>query len=195
MGLDLSMTVVPIEMKNIFSKAIEKSESEYPSIIFSLPSVFKADFYDFGHPDWMEFKKDARTLLEYYPNKKFDDKYYFDSNRNYDALDYLISRYINNHNYSFFNDGIEFKQSIGGQGQTLKYWSKEILIEKAKLIEKIESSDLMKHYDFEKMEKLGVYKITQIDYKKENIKEVFNNLKFFLNEAIKLNGYVLIIKN
>ncbi|MFD2564788.1 DUF1877 family protein [Aquimarina rubra] len=195
MGLDLSMTAVPIEMKNIFSKAIEKSESEYPSIIFSLPSAFKADFYDFGHPDWIEFKKDARTLLQYYPNNKFDYKYYFDSNRSYDALDYLISRYITDYNYSFFNEGIEFKQSVGGQGQTLKYWSKEILIEKAKLIEKIEFSDLMKHYDFEQMEELGVYKITQIDYNKGNIKEVFINLKFFLNEAIKVSGYVLIIKN
>jgi hypothetical protein len=195
MGLDLSMTAVPIEMKNIFSKAIKKNESEYPSIIFSLPSVFKADFCDFRHPDWMEFKKDAQTLLEYYPNNRFDNKYYFNSNRSYDALDYLIPRYINNANYSFFNDGIEFKHSVGGQGQTLKYWNKEILIEKAKLIKKIKSSDLMKHYDFKKMEEHGVYKITQINSHKENIAEVFTNLKLFLSEAMKINGYVLIMKN
>ncbi|MBC6994940.1 DUF1877 family protein [Neolewinella lacunae] len=195
MGLDLSMTAVPIEMKNIFSKVIEKRESEYPSIIFSLPRAFKTDFCDFGHPDWIEFKKDAQMLLEYYPNKQFDNKYYFDSNRTYDALDYLISKKINDYNYTFFGDGIEFKESLGVQGRTLKYWDIKILRRKSKLVEKIESGDLMKHYDFEKMEKLGVYKISQINCHKENVEEVFINLKSFLSEAIQLNGYVLIIKD
>lgn len=195
MGLDLSMTAVPIEMKNIFSKAIEKSESEYPGIIFFLPRAFKSDFCDFGHPDWIEFKEDAHSLLEYYPNKKFEKKYYFDSNRAYDVLDYLIARHLNNSNYAFFEDGIELKESIGSQGHTLKYWDQEILKKKTKLIEKIEFNDLIKHYNLKKMEELGVYKIIQIDYHKESIETIFKSLKLFLNEAIAINGYVIITKN
>lgn len=195
MGLDLSMTALPIEVKKIFSKAIEKRETEYPSILFSLPRAFQTDFCDFGHPDWIEFKKDAQSLLKYYPNQKFENKYYFDSRRTYDVLDYLIGRQLNDNNYTFFNDGLGFKASIGVQGRTLKYWDQKILRTKAELIQKIEYRDLMKHYDFEKIKELGIYKIIQINDHKESIEAVFVDLKLFLKQATAINGYVIITKD
>lgn len=194
MGLDISLTAVPIEMDIIFEKAKQKSNTEYPDILCSLPNAFRTDFCDFGHPDWIEFRKDANELLQYYPNKKFKSKYYFNPNRAYDVIDYLIAAFLNNTDYRFLNDGIEFNVATSSQGFALKYWNQEMLHQKADLLEKITYNDLMQHYDFKKMKQYGVYKITQIHHQKEAIETTFADLKYFLNEAKKINGYVIITK-
>jgi len=195
MGLDLSLTAVPIQAKSILQKAIEKKDSEYPDILFHFPRVFQSDFEDFGHPDRIEFKKDAASLLKYYPFKKFEKIYYLETNRKYGVLDYLIAQHRNNTESTFFYDGIDFEISKGGQGHILKYWDQRIIGAKKALIDKIQYEDLIKHYDYKKMDLQGVYKISQINEQKDSIKTIFQKLKSFLINAKLLNGFVIVSKD
>ncbi|MEP0265466.1 DUF1877 family protein [Dokdonia sp.] len=192
MAIDLSLTAVPIQVKNILSKSVEKKDSEYADALFTLPSAFQSDFIDFGHPDWIAFRKDAISLVKYYPKKKFEDKYHFDTNRIYGALNYLIAQYENKKESSFFNDGIPVDELRSGQGFLLKYWDREMIKKKKELIESIKYEDLIRHYDFEKMYMDGVYKVTQID--KDSIKTIFQGLKDFIINAAILNGFVIVSK-
>lgn len=193
MAIDLSFTAVPIQVKNILSKSVEKKGSEYADALFNLPSAFQSDYIDFGPPDWIAFKKDATSLLEHYPKKKFEEKYHFDTNRTYGVLDYLIAQHENNVASSFLYDGIHINGIVSGQGFLLKYWDRELIKKKKALIENIKYEDLIRHYDFEKMSMNGIYKITQID--KDSIEIVFQGLKDFIINAAILNGFVIVSKD
>lgn len=194
MAIDLSLTALPIQVKDILKKSKERKHTEYPDVWFSFPRVFQSNFTDYDHPDWIEFKKDAQDLLEYYPNNKFEEKYHFDTNRHYDVIDYLIKQYKSNTKSSFFYDGFNVKESKSTQGFSLQYWNSKIVKKKRVCIESIDYKDIIKYYDFEKMYQNGVYKIDQIDRHKDSIKTVFDDLRNFLVNADALNGIVLVTK-
>jgi hypothetical protein len=200
MAIDLSLLAIPKEGQVILKKAKNKIDSEYSDIIFLLPEAFKKDFKDFNHPDWIEFKSDAQNLAKKYPNKIFLKKFHLETNRLYEVFDYLFAKIKDSKKdfremTPFFYDGVEFDSCISGQGQILKYWDTKTLKKKKELIESINFDNFYKNYDFETMTKEGVYKIKQINSHKKSIELLFNELKDFIKNAIKLDGLVLILKS
>ncbi|WP_299222609.1 hypothetical protein [uncultured Aquimarina sp.] len=199
MGLDLSLLAIPKEGEIILKKAELKKGSEYSDILFSLPRAFDDNFTDFGHPDWIEFKNDARNLATYYPEKKFLKKFYIDTIRTYEVFDYIFAKIENDErNFKesepFFYDGIKCDYSISGQGYPLKYWDIEILQKKKTLIDSLNFKEFFENYNFRKMVNEVVYKIEQINNHPEKIEQIFNDVKKFMEYAVELDGYVLVFK-
>lgn len=192
MAIDVSLIAVPIQITDIFKKITDRQDSEYGDALFMLPNAFRSDFNDFNHLDWINSKKDLQRLLEKYPNKIFESKYYMDTKRIFGVLDYLIAKYENDENLSFFNDGLPVSDLKSGQGFLLKYWNHDTIKNKRILIENIQYDDLIKQYDYEKMEACGVYKINQIHEHKNSIKALFLELKEFMSHAEALKGFVMI---
>lgn len=199
MAIDLCLLAVPKEIEHILQKAEQKRDSEYGDVIFSLPSAFESNFIDFGHPDWIEFKKDAQDLLKYYPEGKFLSKFYFDTNRTYQVFDYLVAKRENSiKNFKdsspFFYDGIKHPTCQSGQGFSLLYWDLDTLYRKKAVFDSISFESLYKLYDYENMVNEGVYKIEQIHEKVSELQKMFIETKLFLESAFILNGYVLVMK-
>lgn len=197
MGLDITLLAVPKEVEAILKKAEGKVDSEYSDVIFHLPRAFQENLQDFGHPDWIEFKVDAQNLAKQYPKGRFHTKFYIDTYKTYGVLDYLITKAKSidfHHSNSFFYDGIEFENCKSSVGFSLMYWDLKILEKKKKVLDEVSFKDLLAYYDFKKMTDTGVYKIEQLHNKIEALRNVFMKLKFFLREASKLKGYVLILK-
>ncbi|WP_299682089.1 DUF1877 family protein [uncultured Dokdonia sp.] len=192
MAIDISLIAVPIQITAIFQKINDRQDSEYGDALFSLPNAFESDFNDFGHPDWIDSKQDLQQLLQYYPTQTFESKYYVDLKRVFGVLEYLIAHYKNDESISFFNDGLPISDLRSGQGFLLKYWNQEILKNKRILIENIQYDDLIKQYNYKKMEASGVYKISQIHAHKNSIKFLFLELKEFMKHAEALGGFVII---
>jgi len=198
MGLDLALLAVPKEVENILKKTERKLNSEYLNLIFHLPKAFEEDFKDFGHSDWIEFKKDAKNLMKFYPEGMFNSKFYIDTNRTYEVLDYLITQRENvdfNHSNYFFYDGIDFSHSKSGQGFSLKYWDLDFLQKKKRILDSISFEELYMFYDYRKMVDEGVYKIEQLNENTEEIRNLLLEVKTFLKNALKLKGYVFILKS
>lgn len=199
MGLDVYLLAVPKEVESILKKVEQKQASEYCDAVFSLPRAFENDFVDFGHPDWIAFKKDAQDLVQYYPKNKFDSKFYMDTNRTYGIFDYLLAKRENSVRHfkdatPFFYDGIKHNTCESGQGFKLIYWDLEILQKKKELFDAISFEELYELYDFKNMVAECVYKIEQLNQATEELQDMFNKIKTFLENAIELQGYVLVFK-
>lgn len=199
MAIDLCLLAVPKEVEHILKKATENGDSEYCDAVFSLSDALKNNFTDFGHPDWIELKKDAQDLLKYYPNNTFDSKFYLDTHRTYEVFNYLIAKRENSIKHfkdssPFFYDGIQHTTCTSGQGFSLVYWDLNLLRKKKALFDTISFERLFKSYDYEHMVTEGVYKIEQIHEKVDELENMFIKIKQFLENALALNGYVLVMK-
>ena len=76
MGVDLSLMAIPKIGKNLIDKAASRKGSEYANLLFHTFSALHTNFQDFGHPEWVEFKNDVRTLIPHFRDRdlqKFDD--------------------------------------------------------------------------------------------------------------------------
>ncbi|GAA4106673.1 hypothetical protein GCM10022393_01200 [Aquimarina addita] len=199
MGLDLSLTAIPKEGTTILEKAKRRQNSEYSTIIFSLHRAFDTNFNDFGHSEWIEFKKDAQNLAKHYPNKKFENKYYLDTNRTYEVFDYLIAKKLHpNRNFKetppFFYDGILCDFSQSGQGHYLMLWDYKIIQKKNDILNRFDFEQYYEMYNLQNMLDEGVYKIHQIAANTQELKSIFNQIKKFLKNALELEGYVIVFK-
>ncbi|WP_298517223.1 DUF1877 family protein [uncultured Kordia sp.] len=199
MAIDLCLLAAPKEVENILTKAIVHQDSEYPDAVFALSSALENNFTDFGHPDWIELKKDAQDVLKYYPEEKFNSKFYLDTNRTFQMFDYLIAKREDSVRHfkdaiPFFYDGIKHATCISGQGFGLLYWDLDILRKKKSLLDAVSFEEFYEVYDAENMIAEGVYKIEQLQGKTEELRTMFTKIKQFLEHALTLKGYVLIIK-
>ncbi|MGH1384486.1 hypothetical protein [Kordia sp.] len=199
MAIDLCLLAVPKEVEYILKKAAQNRDSEYCDAVFSLSNALKNNFTDFGHPDWIEFKNDAQDVLKYYPESTFDAKFYLDTNRTFQVFDYLFAKRENSVRHfkdatPFFYDGIKHATCQSGQGFDLLYWDVAILHKKKDLFDSVSFENLYKLYDYENMLDEGVYKIQQLHGKTEELRNLFAEIKLFLENALTLNGYVLVKK-
>jgi len=205
MGVDLSLEAIPKYGKKLIDKSESRKGSEYATLLFFTFSALKDDFCDYGHTDWIEFKNDARELIPYFEDENYLEKFQIDTNRTYSALDYLIIQTQKSKNLkpvefkkfeSFYYSGTDCDFCKGGQGYNLKYWDIETIKKKKEIFDQLIFEELFKKYDVEEMIKQGVYKIHQINYSpREKIKLVFDQTKIFLDNALKLGGYVLVCKD
>ncbi|WP_430410759.1 DUF1877 family protein [Kordia sp.] len=199
MAIDLCLLAVPKEVEYILKKATKNRDSEYCDAVFSLPHAFENDCTDFGHSDWIEFHKDAQDLVKYYPESTFHSKFYLDTNRTYKIFDYLLAKNENaTKNFRdvtpFFYDGIKHDVCESGQGFPLVYWTINMLRNKKKVLDSVSFEDLYKLYDYKNMVDEGVYKIEQLHEKTDELLKIFNETKMFLENALAVNGSVLVIK-
>lgn len=205
MGVDLSLKAIPKFGKQLIEKAESRKGTEYASLLFHTFSAFKKDFCDFGNPDWMEFKKDARALIPYFKEESDLEKYSLDTNRTYEAIDYLMVQLqaskqgepLAFRNYQpFYYSGFECAFCKGGQGYALKYWDLEMIKKKNKMLQQISFPALFEGYQENEMIRQGVYKIEQIKKSPvEEIKFIVEQTKVFLKNAEELGGYVLVCKD
>lgn len=200
MGLDMSLLAIPKEGITLIKKLERKQASEYSSIIFSIASAFRSDFIDFGHSDWMDFKKDADHLSLYYPKKYYEKKYEINTNRTYEVFDYLFAKRKEPQGHfrdttPFFYDGITCDYCLSSEGSKLKYWDYKILKEKSDVLNTADFESLYRFYDYDNMTEEAVYKISQIHQNKEDLENMFNELKLFLEHALELKGFVFVFRN
>ncbi|MFK7773948.1 MAG: DUF1877 family protein [Saprospiraceae bacterium] len=205
MGVDLSLKAIPKFGKRLIDKSELRKGTEYSNLLFHTFSAFQNEFCDFGNPDWIEFKNDARTLLPYFNDENYFEKFDLDTNRTYEALDYLIIQFQESKNFepvefrnfeSFYYAGIECDFCRGGQGFILKYWDFEIIKKKKEIIDQLSFNELYGKYNEADMIRQGVYKMEQIkNSPREKLKMVFDKTKIFLADARELGGYVLVCKD
>ncbi|MEM6684390.1 MAG: DUF1877 family protein [Bacteroidota bacterium] len=199
MAIDISLLAVPKEAERILTKAALQSDSEYGEAVFALPKALEDTFVDFGHPDWIALRKDAKELLQFYPKQQFDTKFYYDTNRTYEVFDYLFAKHKNAvRNFKdatpFFYDGIVHSTSISGQGFPLYYWDLEHTLAKKTLFESVSFERLFQHYNLTNMKEEGVYKMEQFEENFQELQQRFTQINQFLADAVALQGYVLVMK-
>ncbi|MFK8104070.1 MAG: DUF1877 family protein [Saprospiraceae bacterium] len=205
MSVDISLTAIPKSGKQLIEKSESRRGSEYANLLFFTFSAFKNDFCDFGDPDWIEFKEDARALLPFFKGENDLGKFRLNTNRAYEAIDYLIMQFQASGNKepvefrkseSFYYAGIEGDFCKGAQGFPLKYWDFEILKKKKALFDHFSFEEIYAKYNEADMTRQGVYKIEQIKHDPEiKLKAVFEQTKVFLAHALDLGGYVLVCKD
>ncbi|MEM6380768.1 MAG: hypothetical protein AAF705_21475, partial [Bacteroidota bacterium] len=199
MGVDLSLMAIPKIGKRLIDKAANRKGSEYADLLFHTFAALQVNFQDFGHPDWIEFKTDVSTLLPHFKDKDLQ-KYHLDTNRMYDAMDYLIGQMQASNpkqptNFrtqeSFYYTGIECDFCKSTQGYKLKYWDIEMIRNKKSLLDKYTFKQLINTYDEADMIRQHVYKIDQINATpKLKLKGLFEATTTFLSHAEQLGGYV-----
>lgn len=200
MAIDISLVAVPKEAFFILEKAAMHPDSEYCDAVFGFDRALQNTLTDFGHPDWIAFKKDAQDLLQHYPNGKFDARFYVDTERTYEVFDYLFAKKEDSVRHfkdsdPFFYDGIQHPSCTSGQGFKLIYWDATILRNKKVLFDSVSFENLSKLYDYENMVGEAVYKIEQLHGNTEKLQRMHADIQLFLENALKLNGYVLVMKS
>ncbi len=205
MGVDISLKAIPKSGKQLIDKAESRKGTEYADLLFFTFSAFKNDFCDFGDPNWIEFKNDARRLIPFFNSGMALEQFILDTHRSYEALDYLIIQFqaASHANpvafrkfESFYYSGIECEFCKGTQGFKLKYWDLEILKKKKALFDQLSFEAIYTKYNEADMIRQGVYKIEQIkDAPDTKLKTVFEQTQIFLANAVELGGYVLVCKD
>lgn len=198
MSISISLVSIPKEGQELLKKAKRKGRSdEYSSIFFFITRAFDPDFCTYGHKDWIEFKTDVSNLQQYYPAKKFESKYQFDTNSKYEVIEYLIAKHQNRKFKE--NKRIELSFFKGNeecicQGRNFEYWDNTILKKKLALIDSINKTQLFNHFNLKVMKEFGVYKLGNGKDEKKNILNLIEELTVFLRESVKLKGYTLILQ-
>ena len=139
-----------------------------------------------------ELIQDSFTILNYYPEKDITNYIFSSKTRGYDTINFLLKQYLEDKKRikvsEIFYSGINIENE--SQWNRFQYIDKDKTKEINKLLESIQFADLLKYYDYQKMEH-SVYKPTRPD-QLFYLKEEFNDLKKFYNESSKLDAFVIV---
>lgn len=139
-----------------------------------------------------ELIQDSFTVLNYYPEKDITNYIFSSKTRGYDTINFLLKQYLEDKKRikvsEIFYSGINIENE--SQWNRFQYIDKDKTKEINKLLESIQFADLLKYYDYQKMED-SVYKPTRPD-QLFYLKEEFNDLKKFYNESSKLDAFVIV---
>lgn len=165
MALDLTLCLVPKQIDTLFSKAA--GNTAYAEWIQAIPSLLKDpqnnDYQDAG---LIQLKHDVAALKGLY---HFTDAHYFyDSSRDSYTLDYLLNAHILATNQSIspsllWEGGTAYPALKAVQGVPISLYGEAAVVEAFDLLADLEFSELLVHYNHEKMQELGVYKLTRPD--------------------------------
>lgn len=200
MALDLTLFSIPNKAKFVLEKA--KLNENYANDFDKIQEINNLklqlrmiQLMPDGTPEniLQELINDSKIVLNYYPEDKIE-KYRFQSRtRGYETLKYLLSEYLkynkiyNTKNKVFF-EGTDIINN--SQHLLFQYLDNEETKEIYILLKKIDFSDIMKFYDFDKMKNI-VYKVIR----PENLNHLeveFEELKDFFYEATKLDALTVI---
>lgn len=141
-----------------------------------------------------ELIKDSEFVTSFYPHNQKDQYRFYSSTRGYGTLNYLLGQYINERpnlskadNQYIFYGGTDI--DYAEQFVQFQYLDTSQVIAICDLINLIEFDDLLKYYNYEKMEGI-VYKLTRpegLDY----LRVEFGDLKNFYKNAKQLDAFVI----
>jgi hypothetical protein len=165
MALDLTLCLVPKQIQAIFSKAT--NNATYAELLPCIPSLLKEpQWFDYRDKDLdlIQLNKDVAELKTLYHFT--DDHYFYDSSRASSTIDYLLNEHIRTTNSStppslLWEGGTAFPLIKAGQGIPISLYDKAQLVEAFHLLVDLEFSNLLVHYNYEKMLDVGVYKVTR----------------------------------
>jgi hypothetical protein len=139
--------------------------------------------------------KDNEIITGFYPAKKNDDFRFYSKTRQYETLNYLLLKFFSDktiqtriQNNSLFYGGTDIDYSK--QHTAFRYLTDERTAEVCDLLNSVDFDSLLPYYDKEKMEQAGVYKLTRPE-NLENLRDEFQELKQFYNNAKNIDAFIL----
>lgn len=200
MGLDLTLFAISNKAKFILEKA--KVNEDYANDFDKIQDIDKLKLHlrmiqsnPDGTPENVlkELIEDSKVVVSHYPDNKIDKFRFYSQTRGYETLNYLLIKFLKSKNINFDNTKVFFGGTdIINNSQYLRfqYFDNFKTLEISDLLQPIDFSDIVEFYDYDKMKNL-VYKLI----KPENLtdlKDEFEELKAFFNEAKPLNAFVVI---
>ncbi|BDU24436.1 hypothetical protein FLGSB24_11800 [Flavobacterium sp. GSB-24] len=139
-----------------------------------------------------ELIEDSIKVVYFYPNQNIENYNFYSRTRGYDTINYLLKHYLKDKNKikvsEIFYSGIMIEND--SQFVRFEYINQEKVNEIYNLLKCVEFDELIKYYNLEEMQNI-VYKLIHPD-KFVYLKEEFNELKRFYEEAEKLNAFVVV---
>ncbi|WP_307291713.1 DUF1877 family protein [Flavobacterium sp. SORGH_AS_0622] len=139
-----------------------------------------------------ELIEDSIKVVHFYPNQNIENYNFYSRTRGYDTINYLLKHYLKDKNKikvsEIFYSGIMIEND--SQFLRFEYINQEKVNEIYNLLKCVEFDELIKYYNLEEMQNI-VYKLIHPD-KFVYLKEEFNELKRFYEEAEKLNAFVVV---
>lgn len=165
MGLDLTLCLVPKQVKALFLKA-ENDFAYGERMQFITETLEDANYFQHPHETEadVQFSNDVTALKK---NYQFTDAHHFyDDSRDSSTVDYLLNEHMRATNCSIspsllWEGGTAFPTIRAGQGIPIRLYNEKQIEEIFLLLADLEFSDLLVHYDYEKMQEVGVYKLTR----------------------------------
>lgn len=200
MGLDLTLFSISNKAKFVLEKA--KLNLDYASDFDKIQDTDNLKLQlkivqanPDGTPEHIlqELIEDSKIVLSKYPDKKTDKYQFYSRTRGYETLNYLLTEYLKDNHISIENEKVFFGGtdiSDSTQFVRFQYFDNLKTLEISNLLQPIDFSNIVKFYDYQKMESV-VYKLTRpenLDY----LKAEFVELKTFFNEATKLDAFIVI---
>jgi hypothetical protein len=165
MALDLTLCLVPKQIEVLLAKST--ANAAYAELLSLIPSLLKNshtfDFWD-KDSDLVQVEKDVAELKKFY---HFTDNHYlYDSSRCSSTIDYLLNEHIRattgDTPPSLLWEGGTANLIIKApQGMPVSLYNTAQIEEACYLLGDLEFSELLVHYDYEKMLEAGVYKLTR----------------------------------
>lgn len=200
MGLDLTLFAISNKAKFILEKA--KVNEDYANDFDKIQDTHKLKLHlrmIQSNPDetpenvLKELIEDSKVVISHYPDNKIDKFRFYSQTRGYETLNYLLIKFLKSKNINFGNTKVFFGGTDiikNSQYLRFQYFDNLKTLEISDLLQPIDFSDIVEFYNYDKMENL-VYKLI----KPENLidlKDEFEELKAFFNEAKLLNAFVVI---
>jgi hypothetical protein len=164
MAFDLTLCLVPKQTETLFLKAAHNAN--YGEWMQFIPSLLKdRQGFDDQDEDLIQLKQDVAALKAFY--QFTDDHYFYDTYRCFSTVDYLLDEHIRATNFSIqpsllWEGGTKYPGAIAGQGMSLRLYDEAIIERVFPLLDNLTFSNLLVHYDYEKMQEAGVYKLTSL---------------------------------
>ena len=165
MGFEITLCLVPRQIEIIFAKGL--TNSSYAEAIQFVPDLLtNPKPYDYQDDSFLELKKDVENISHFF-NFTEEHKFY-DGSRSGATIDYLLTEYIKANAIDaeislLWNGGKAFPNITAGQGMSIRLYEEPQVNEMFGLLADLEFGDLLVHYDYDKMEKAGVYKLKSLD--------------------------------
>ncbi|RZJ89517.1 MAG: DUF1877 family protein [Hymenobacter sp.] len=163
MALDLTLCLVPKQIEVLLSKAAHNAD--YAEWMQFIPEILKGSQpFGFQDKDFIQLKKDVASLKGFF--QFTEDHYFYDTCRCFSTIDYLLDAHIRATASSvqpalLWEGGTKYPGVTAGQGMSIKLYDKATIEDIYLLLVDLEFSDLLVHYDYEKMQEIGVYKLTR----------------------------------
>ena len=129
-----------------------------------IPAILKdPNGIDYQDEALIQLKKDMAALLG--SHQSLADHHFYDSYRHFSTVDYLLDKHIRATNSDLspsllWEGGTNYPNATAEQGMPIRLYDKAAIEKIALLLADLEFSDLLVHYDYEKMQQAGVYKLT-----------------------------------
>jgi hypothetical protein len=164
MAIDLTLCVVPSQIAAIISKAA--ADAAYAEWVAFVPSMLQNPaFNDHGLREVQELKADLNHLKSFF--QYTTDCHFYDSYRCTSTLDYLLGCHERQQQFTLaprplWEGGNVLSAGIvGSQGIPVRLYDRAAITTIYELLMSLDPTDLLAHYDYQKLLDTGVYKATR----------------------------------